>query len=116
MSKFASTTDEVFKQELHYQNHTDVLTAKLTQPTEDIILERNAQLRKAPGSMRDLGQSEGKSKGTETWGRLLCTIPHIGFEQAIRDGYDLNSKDAKHAEKELHRFLQSDYGKMCLVN
>ena len=102
---------DIFDQEFHYQNHTDVLTSKLTQPTEDIILERNAELRKNPGAINDLG------KGSEggTWGRQIASIPEIMFHKAIKNGYDLLSTDSKHAEKEMHRFLGSTEGKMCLV-
>jgi len=103
--------DEVFRSELHYQEHTDVLTHKVTQPTEDLILNRNAELRKNPGVIQDLG-----AQGTGgTWGRMLCNIPFIMFERAKRDGYELDSKDKEHRSKELFRFLKSDEGKKCLV-
>jgi len=47
--------DEVFRSEFHYQEHTGELTHKLTQPSEDLILQRNAELRKNPGVIQDLG-------------------------------------------------------------
>lgn len=82
-----------------------------TQPTEDMILERNKQLRNNPGSIQDLGsQLQGG-----VWGRQIASIPFIVYEKAIRDGYDLNSSDSDRAEKELYRFLQSEEGKKCLV-
>ena len=83
--------DSVIKSEVHYQDHTGTLTHKTTQPTEDLILERNAELRKNPGVIRDLGQ--GQSGGT--WGRQVASIPFILYDKAIRDGYKLNSKDQK---------------------
>lgn len=102
--------DEVIKSDIHYQEHTGVLTHKATQPTEDIILARNAELRKNPGVIQDLGkQSNG------TFGRQLASIPLIMYDKAIRDGFDLNSKDAEHRSKELFRYLKSDEGKKCLV-
>lgn len=103
--------DSVIKSEVHYQEHTNTLTHKTTQPTENLILDRNAELRKNPGVIRDLGQ--GQSGGT--WGRQVASIPFILFEKAIRDGYKLNSKDQKLAASEMHRFLQSAEGKTCLV-
>ncbi len=102
--------DGVFKSEAHYQEHTGVMTNRLTQPSEDIILHRNAELRKNPGSMHELGaQSEGG-----VWGRHLCCIPFITYEQAKRDGFELDCKDTQHAEKELYRFLKTPAGAECL--
>lgn len=103
--------DEVFKSELHYQEHTGELTHKLTQPTEQLILDRNAELRRNEGAMHDLGAQDGGG----SWGRQLASIPMVIYEQAKRDGYDLQNKDAKVAEKELYRFLSTPMGKACLV-
>jgi hypothetical protein len=103
--------DEVIQQDFHYQNHTDVLTARQTQPTEDLILSRNAELRKMPGALRDIGEgSEGGS-----FGRQIASVPIIMFEKAKRDGFDLSNTDSKIAGSEMHRFLQTNEGRMCLV-
>jgi len=102
--------DSVFKSEMHYQDHTDVLTHKLTQPTEDIILARNAELRKNPGVIQDLGAQSGNP-----WGRQVASVPMIMFLAAVENGYDLNNPDAKIAGLEMNRYLQSTEGKMCLV-
>lgn len=103
--------DGVFKSTLKLQAHEDKLYHEVTQPTEDLILERNADLRRNPGALKDLGQgSEGG-----TWGRQVASIPMVIFMRAIRDGYQLNHKDQAIAGKEMHRFLQTDAGKMCLV-
>jgi hypothetical protein len=68
-------------------------------------------LRKNPGVVQDLG-----AQGADgTWGRLLCSIPFIMYEKAIRDGYDLNNRDAEHRSKELFRYLKSEEGKKCLI-
>ena len=103
--------DEVIKSEMHYQDHTGVLTHKTSQPSEKIILDRNAEMRKNPGMIRGLG--EGQEGGQ--WGKQLASIPMITYEKAKRDGYDLNSKDQKFAGLEMHRFLQSPEGRACLV-
>jgi len=102
--------DEVLKSEFFFQDHTEELTHKVTQPTEDLILQRNLDLRNNAGAIQDLGAQSG-----ETWGRMLASIPFILWDKAIREGYELNAKDAKHAEKELHRWLMTEDGKRCLV-
>jgi hypothetical protein len=103
--------DEVIRSDVHFQEHTGVLTHKTTQPTEDVILHRNAELRKNPGVIQDLGaQSEGGA-----FGRQVASIPFVMYEKAIRDGYKLNCGDSEHRSKEVFRFLQSEDGKKCLV-
>ena len=103
--------DEILRSDVHYQEHTGVLTHKLTQPTEDLILSRNADLRRQLGILRDLGA------GTEggAWGRMVATIPFIIYEQAKREGFDLSCKDQEIAGREMHRFLQTPAGKACSV-
>lgn len=101
----------VIKSEVFYQNHTDELIHKTSQPTEDIILGRNAELRKNGGVIKDLGA--GQEGGS--WGRQVASIPFIVFEKAIRDGYGLNARDHITSGLEMNRFLQSDEGKKCLV-
>lgn len=103
--------DSVIKSEVHYQDHDGTLTHKTTQPTEGIILDRNAELRKNEGSIRDLGA--GQEGGS--WGRQVASIPFIVYEKAIRDGFQLNSKDKDLAGKEMHRFLSTPEGQMCKV-
>ena len=105
-----SIMDEVIRSDIYYQEHTGVLTHKTTQPSEDLILQRNAELRKNPGVIQDLGSQSG-----ESWGRSIASIPYIMYEKAKRDGYKLNSGDAEYRSKELFRFLKSDEGKKCLV-
>jgi len=95
--------DQVIKSEFHYQNHTDTLTHVRTQPTEKLILERNAELRK-DNALSDL-----------SFGRQVASIPFIMYEKAIRDGYDLTNPDSEIAGKAMMRYLQSEEGKMCLV-
>ncbi len=102
---------DIFSSKLYYQDHEDKLYHEVTQPTEDLILERNADLRKNVGAIRDLGaMSEGG-----TWGRQVASIPFIIYEEAIRNGFALNHKDSSIAGKEMHRFLQTEKGRMCLV-
>lgn len=101
--------DGVIKSEFH--SHIDEVAHVQTQPTEDIILARNAELRKNPGVIMDLGARSNEG----TWGRLVASVPLNMFEKAIRDGYDLNNRNAEISAKEMARYLQSTEGKMCLV-
>ena len=103
--------DEVLRSELHYQEHTGVLTHKLSQPSEQMILDRAADIRNTPGLLRDLG--EGQDGGA--WGRWVANIPNIILERAIRDGFDLNCKDQEIAAQEMNRFLKTPMGEACLV-
>lgn len=103
--------EDIIKSEIFYQEHTGELVHKTSQPTENIILDRNAELRKNTGSIKDLGA--GQEGGS--WGRQVASIPFIVYEKAIRDGFSLNSKDQKFAGLEMNRFLQSEEGKKCLV-
>jgi len=103
--------DEVIRSDIHYQEHTGVLTHKTSQPSEDLILQRNAELRKNPGVIKDLGsQSPGG-----TFGRQVASIPFIMYEKAIRDGFELNKGDAKYRSNELFRYLKTEEGATCLV-
>ena len=101
---------EVIRSDLHYQEHTGELTHKTSQPSEDVILARNAELRKNPGVIQDLGAQSGRP-----WGRQVASIPLIMYEKAMRDGFDLTSRDAKTRSDETARYLRSDEGKKCLV-
>ncbi len=104
MTKVADLGDEVFKSELHYQPHEDKIYRHLTQPTENLILKRNAELRKNPDALRDL-----------SFGRLAATIPLNIFEHAIREGYQLNCPDAQIRQRDMMRFLKTPIGQTCLV-
>lgn len=102
--------NDVIRSDVHYQEHTGEITHKTSQPSEDIILQRNAELRKNPGVIQDLGKQSG-----HTFGRQVASIPFIMYEAALRAGYDLNSTDKDHRQKEVFRYLNSEEGKKCLV-
>jgi hypothetical protein len=106
-----SVFDGVFRSDLVHQEHTGELFHNLTQPSEDLILAQNAELRKNEGVINDLG---AKTEGG-TWGRQVASIPFVTYYKAIKDGYSLNCKDSKIATREMHRFLLSEEGKKCLV-
>lgn len=82
-----------------------------TQPTAELIYERNKELRKNNGAIRDLGsQSEGG-----TFGRQVASIPMNDLEWAMRNGFDIYSKNAKHASNELMRFLKTPLGQKSII-
>jgi hypothetical protein len=100
----------VFTSKFHFQEHDGQLTRVLDQPTRGLILERNAELRKNPGAILDLGSQSGG-----TFGRQIASIPEITFYEAMAAGYDLMSKDKETSAREMNRFLRSPEGKACLV-
>jgi hypothetical protein len=104
-----TSVDGLFKSE--FIEHGTELCHKLTQPTEDIILERNKRLRNNQGAINDLGK--GNDGGT--WGRWVASIPEIDYNMAIKAGYDLNSKDPKLRTAEMNRFLATPIGRACLI-
>jgi hypothetical protein len=96
--------DDVIKSEFHYHAPDNTMTHITTQPTENIILQRNAELRKNPGALNDL-----------SFGRQVASVPEIMFWKAVRDGYQLNAPDSKIAGQEMMRYLKSEEGRKCLV-
>jgi hypothetical protein len=108
MSKFEPTFDGVIKSE--FLTHIDEIAHKQTQPSEDLILVRNAELRKNPGVLYDLGEQEG-----HPWGRMVASIPMNMFEKAIREGYALNHPDATTSAMAMMNYLLTPEGKACLV-
>jgi len=94
---------DVIRSEFVYQPHEDKVYHKTTQPTEDLIYEQNAIIRRE------------QPLGDLSFGRQIASIPFIAWEKAIRDGFALDSKDAAIAEKELFRFLSTPAGKKCML-
>ena len=92
----------VIKSEIIAEGTT--LHHRRTQPTEDLILARNEQIRNSPGTLRDL-----------SFGRQVASIPFNMWEAAVRAGFDLNCPDSDIAGKEMMRYLRSEEGKTCMV-
>jgi hypothetical protein len=103
-----SVFDGVIKSEL--LTHIDEVCHKQTQPSEPLILARNAELRKNPGALYKLGEQEG-----HVWGEMVASIPMNMFEKAIRDGYALNHPDADISASAMANYLLTPEGKACLV-
>lgn len=97
-------TDGVIQNKYDYVEHEDKLYVQQTQASEKAILDRNAELRKNPGSMNDLTGKDGKA-----YGRLEANIPNIIFYKYLEE-YQLMTKEG------MARFLQTTIGKACLVN
>lgn len=104
-------SDSIFESQIVLDSTSDRVTHRLTQPTEDLILERAKQLRNNPGALQDLGARSEEG----TWGRMVATVPFILYQWALKNGYDLNSKDSEIASREMFRFLKSPEGQPCLV-
>lgn len=66
-------TDGVFEKQFKTQMSEGRLYAHLTQPSRDVILTRNAELRKNPGMIKDL-----------SFGRFHLSIPLIDYETLKR--------------------------------
>lgn len=95
--------DEVIKSEFYHQAHTNEVIHACSQPTEELILQHNAEARK------------DNVYGDLSFGRMVASIPFITYAKALRSGYDLNSKDPGVASKEMMRFLKSPEGQVCIV-
>lgn len=102
------TYDGVILSELKIEQ--EHLVHKTTQPNEDLILARNAELRKNPDVIQDLG-----GKGTQSWGRWVASIPIVALAKAVKDGYQVYHKNSKFASDELWRWLKSSEGQKYLV-
>ena len=104
MSDDKRLTENGLLSEFHYQPHTEIVTHRVSQPNEDLILERNSELRKQPEAFASNDYME-----------QVASIPIVMWEQAIREGYQLNACDNQIADRELFRFLRSENGKKCMV-
>lgn len=96
--------DSVFKTSVTRQATGEYVTT-LEQTNRDIILERNRELRKNHGALKDL-----------TFGRQVATIPLEDWEYFLRMNPDYRQMDAKQREAALFKFLHTDdRGKACMV-
>jgi hypothetical protein len=88
--------DGLWLERFRWQPSEGVLYRELSQPSRDLILQRNAELRKQPGALRDL-----------SFGRLALTIPLEDLD-ALRAKYpDLASRDAGIRSAAWKRFIAS---------
>ena len=94
--------DEVFKSD--YVRVGDTVKRRLSQPTESLILERNAELRKDPGAIKDL-----------EFGRWVGTIPLNDYEALCRKYPELSAGDGKQRQECLLKILNSEEGRKYLV-
>lgn len=94
--------DGVFKSLIRTEGNK--ITRILTQPTEEIILERNNELRKNKGALRDL-----------SFGRQVASIPLNDFEMLRRKYPDLTEGDAEQRQNRLTKILSSSEGRKYLV-
>lgn len=69
--------------------------ATLDQPSRKLILERNAELRKTPGTLKDL-----------SFGRQLASIPLLDYYELQRKFPRLRTDDVKDRSEEMMRILR----------
>jgi hypothetical protein len=94
--------DGVFQSEVKIEG--DEVVRLLTQPSADIILERNNELRKNKGALRDM-----------SFGRQVASIPLNEFEMLKRKYPDLVDGDAQQRQMRLMKILNSSEGRKYLV-
>lgn len=93
--------DGVFKSEIKLED--GILHRKLTQPSEELILERNKRIRNEC------------IIGDLSFGRQVACIPLNDYEMLCRKYPDLVKGDAKQKAARLHKILSSSEGKKYLV-
>ena len=94
--------DEIFQIKLKQEG--DKLIRTLHQPTNNIILERNNELRKNPGAQKDL-----------TFGRQVANIPFEEYEMLRRKYPDLIHGDSEQRQNRLMKILASSEGRKYLT-
>ena len=72
------------------------LVRRIRQPSEDRILDRNAELRKNPGALREL-----------SFAGLELTIPELHYLRLIQERPDLHSSDAETKTRAWRAFIAS---------
>ena len=99
-------TDGVILNKFYHDDHDDTMHVKQTQPSEQLILDRNAELRRNKGALKPLAGTDGKA-----WGGMTASIPEIMYHKVCKEGkYDLNN------DKDLNKWLKdTPEGRACLV-
>jgi hypothetical protein len=91
--------DGLFRQVFTWQAGLGWLVCKRDQAGRELILERNAALRREEGTLRDL-----------TFARQIASIPLDDWAVLIAKYPDLDSRDAATKRRALVAFLQSPEG------
>lgn len=86
-------TDGVLVSEYKTQPHEGILYRNMTQPTRDLILARNAEMRKDPSVIRDL-----------TFGRHYLRIPVLDFEM-LKKKYPILAKGSNDEIKKFYHWF-----------
>ena len=90
------TYDGVIKSEYKMQPSEGRLYRQMTQPDQGLILNRNAELRKNPGVIKDL-----------SFGRQVLTIPEVDYIALCRKYPVLVNGSNKEIELFYKKFLKS---------
>jgi len=94
-----------FTSRLTYCEATGEVLHELVQDDRDIILARNAELRKNPDAVRDL-----------SFGRLLASVPNEDWEWFLRQNKGFYQMPKEERDKRLMAFLKTtERGKASMV-
>ena len=102
LNKILGGFDGVLKNTIHTSR--EGYTGVLTQPSRNLILERNKELQKNEGAIRDL-----------SFGRQVASIPIIDYLALQKKYPKLRSKDGREKKAEMVRILQLPENKKFLV-
>ena len=99
-------SDGIIQNEYYHDAHDETMHVRQTQPTEKLILDRNAELRRNKGAIRDLTGPDGKK-----WGGMTASIPFIMYSKVMKAGrYNLQD------DEDLNKWLmETPEGRSCLV-
>ena len=99
-------TDGLIVNEFYHDAHDETMHVRQTQPTEQLILDRNAELRRNKGALKDLSGPDGKK-----WGGMTASIPVIMYDKVMKAGkYNLQD------DGDLNKWLrETPEGRSCLV-
>lgn len=90
--------------EVKHEGRNGRTYATLDQPTRRLILERNAELRKNKGALKDL-----------SFGRQVASIPYLDYIALQKKFPKLKSTDVKDRSEEMMRILRMPEYKYLLV-
>ena len=100
----ATDASPIHKQIVTHAHEPGKVYARMFQPGRDVILNRNAELQKNPGVIKDL-----------SFGRHLACIPTLDYERLKRENPALRSPDAKVRSAKMIELMKRRENKQFLV-
>ena len=93
---YVDSVDGIIRQDTHFRPHTDEQVIHTYQPSEDLILERNADMQKDARNNELLGMQH------------LAEVPMILMNQWIRDDPEMTAPDAQTRNLALIRHIKAN--------